>query len=663
MGQCLCRDGVEAVPQNERVEQPSSVRFSNGSPRIAYQSSDSISGVFEDKETVLDQLTVNSLVLETLLVIRTLVENEQDPPPSLIKLHAVADHEDGWLQLVQSLVEVIPLSDPLGPAVMTLLLDDCPLPTKETAVKCLDLIDKLEEEFGEGKEGESEAITKHRNLAIVLGCIAEKLAGPRSVALLTNKTLDYLIGNLSPDKPPPVTLFSLIAIEKFTQTSENKVTIMKRLNSYPRERHPLIILEGCLTSSNFVSRQVGFCSQWCLDNLFPADTRQYTYQTIDTSQINIMLNSNDVSEYLKIGPNGLEARCDASSFESVRCTFSVNSGCWYYEVLIITSGVMQIGWATKQSKFLNHEGYGIGDDEFSQAYDGCRQLMWFNASCECQSELPRWKEGDIVGCFIDIDNQEIIFYLNGVPLKPFNQVFQNTSSGFFPAASFMSFQQCEFNFGWKPFLYPPDRTFHTFNEVSRLAPDEKQILPRPIKLAALKRLSVKENACTLCFDNIASIQLLPCNHKGFCDSCSAQLDVCPMCRSSIESIQTVIPSHSKDNLNNSNPLPSAQSTPLQDTPVTTNQLQMSLSQPNNLSSSPPDPPTHPLSASSQHLISSSTQPPNIINLTSSEPTQPLSTPSKPGQLHQTNPKPAPTNHSCVPTTSSPHEHLTAEISN
>ena len=49
--------------------------------------------------------------------------------------------------------------------------------------------------------------------------------------------------------------------------------------------------------------------------------------------------------------------------------------------------------------------------------------------------------------------------------------------------------------------------------MSRLAPDDKQILPRPIKLAALKRLSVKENACTLCFDNIANIQLLPCNHK------------------------------------------------------------------------------------------------------------------------------------------------------
>ena len=36
----------------------------------------------------------------------------------------------------------------------------------------------------------------HRNMTIVLGCIAEKLAGPRSVALFTSGTLDYLISNL-----------------------------------------------------------------------------------------------------------------------------------------------------------------------------------------------------------------------------------------------------------------------------------------------------------------------------------------------------------------------------------------------------------------------------------------------------------------------------------
>lgn len=52
------------------------------------------------------------------------------PPSSFVCpsfSHAV---DDGWLEVVQSLIRVIPLDDPLGPAVITLLLDECPLPTK-----------------------------------------------------------------------------------------------------------------------------------------------------------------------------------------------------------------------------------------------------------------------------------------------------------------------------------------------------------------------------------------------------------------------------------------------------------------------------------------------------------------------------------------------------
>lgn len=82
--------------------------------------------------------------------------------------------------------------------------------------------------------------------------------------------------------------------------------------------------------------------------------RKYTYETVDMSGINAMLNTSDVSEYLKISPDGLEARCDAYSFESVRCTAQADIGVWYYEVTVITPGVMQIGWATKNSNFLNH---------------------------------------------------------------------------------------------------------------------------------------------------------------------------------------------------------------------------------------------------------------------------------------------------------------------
>ena len=38
----------------------------------------------------------------------------------------------------------------------------------------------------------------------------------------------------------------------------------------------------------------------------------------------------------------------------INSRFNVFSGLWYYEVTLLTAGVMQIGWATKDSKFLNH---------------------------------------------------------------------------------------------------------------------------------------------------------------------------------------------------------------------------------------------------------------------------------------------------------------------
>ena len=89
--------------------------------------------------------------------------------------------------------------------------------------------------------------------------------------------------------------------------------------------------------------------------MFP-ELRTSTYLRTDMSGTNVILNVNDASEYLKIGADGLTARCDAASFESVRSTYHTGDagGVWYYEVTLHTSGVMQIGWATKYSKFFNH---------------------------------------------------------------------------------------------------------------------------------------------------------------------------------------------------------------------------------------------------------------------------------------------------------------------
>ena len=59
-----------------------------------------------------------------------IISSEQDPPEAMVYLHELSETESGWLDVTQSLVDVIPIKDPLGPANITLLLDDSPIPAK-----------------------------------------------------------------------------------------------------------------------------------------------------------------------------------------------------------------------------------------------------------------------------------------------------------------------------------------------------------------------------------------------------------------------------------------------------------------------------------------------------------------------------------------------------
>ena len=56
--------------------------------------------------------------------------SEQEPPWTMIQLQRRAESEHGWIEVVHALVTVIPGDDPLGPAVITLIIDECPLPTR-----------------------------------------------------------------------------------------------------------------------------------------------------------------------------------------------------------------------------------------------------------------------------------------------------------------------------------------------------------------------------------------------------------------------------------------------------------------------------------------------------------------------------------------------------
>ncbi|KAH9121516.1 hypothetical protein LEN26_003983 [Aphanomyces euteiches] len=92
------------------------------------------------------------------------------------------------------------------------------------------------------------------------------------------------------------------------------------------------------------------------------------------------------------------------------CAF--HAGKWYYEVELLTDGVIQHGWADASFEADDEEGDGVGDHVASWAYDGCREVKWTNGVSATFGS--KWVAGNIIGCWVDIDT--IGFARNGVDM-------------------------------------------------------------------------------------------------------------------------------------------------------------------------------------------------------------------------------------------------------
>ncbi|KAF2284177.1 hypothetical protein GH714_019794 [Hevea brasiliensis] len=138
-------------------------------------------------------------------------------------------------------------------------------------------------------------------------------------------------------------------------------------------------------------------------------------------------------------------------FSSIRANVCVWEGKWMYEVILETSGVQQLGWATLSCPFTDHKGVGDADDSY--AFDGKRVRKW---NKEAEPYGQSWVAGDVIGCCIDLDHDEILFYRNGVSLGvAFHGIHKKGPGfGYYPAVSISQGERCELNFGARPFKYP-----------------------------------------------------------------------------------------------------------------------------------------------------------------------------------------------------------------
>lgn len=135
---------------------------------------------------------------------------------------------------------------------------------------------------------------------------------------------------------------------------------------------------------------------------------------------------------------------------------------YYYEVELVSDGLIQIGWATDGYQGSIESGDGVGDDNCSWAYDGLRGSKWHNGLNNPYG--PRdgndgWQAGDVIGCYLEwIEsgrNISLFYSVNGIVYDPAHIIEAKALTGLFPALSLEKSEACIANIGQLPWKYPP----------------------------------------------------------------------------------------------------------------------------------------------------------------------------------------------------------------
>jgi E3 ubiquitin-protein ligase HERC2 len=151
--------------------------------------------------------------------------------------------------------------------------------------------------------------------------------------------------------------------------------------------------------------------------------------------------------------NILEAKNNGTQFATVKSDCTVFGGRWYFEVVLGSQGLMQVGWISGGDA----PDVSVGDSPNSWAVDGFRRVKWHNSAPIPIGMTRRWIAGDVVGCSIDIDGRHVVFSLNGRQIaESYVPATSAKEAGFCAAVTMRSGNSVTFNFGSTPLRFKPD---------------------------------------------------------------------------------------------------------------------------------------------------------------------------------------------------------------
>eukprot|EP00794_Sanderia_malayensis_P008043 gene8043-8906_t len=199
----------------------------------------------------------------------------------------------------------------------------------------------------------------------------------------------------------------------------------------------------------------------------------------------VLLDSKRLTSSMIISNDQLEVYNGNWTFESAYATHSIcqdlmqgrdDVSGWYYEVSLLSNGIMQIGWACLDDVTVNNyepeRGLGVGDYVTSVGFDGSRCKIWNGPIGEHDTDNKygrNWKVGDTVSCLLSFHG-DVSFWLNGQDLG-IAAMKLDTSKHWHPAVSLSLDQHCRTIFNTKNFMYEPPEGYYSIQDaVSKTKP-------------------------------------------------------------------------------------------------------------------------------------------------------------------------------------------------
>lgn len=165
--------------------------------------------------------------------------------------------------------------------------------------------------------------------------------------------------------------------------------------------------------------------------------------------------------------------CDVSPFREITGTGDglntvlvkapvEGQGRWFFEAVLCTSGIMQIGWANPNCMFNDYS--GVGDEQNSFGIDGKRNTFWCGKD-SIDIDI-NWVSGDVITSVIDIKARTLTFYRNGNLISLIDVPSISKGAKYLPAVSLFKNERVLVNMGDVPFLFKVKDAFSTRAEPS-----------------------------------------------------------------------------------------------------------------------------------------------------------------------------------------------------